>query len=306
MISSQESRTSGLLFHGISSMLGDLARGVIKSNSRVKNSVLAHEIEGEKRLNEAWGEHAQLKKEMEARDKKAKEKEEKDKEEIAQLKKEMEARDKKAKEKEEKDKEEITQLKKEIVAKEEEMGRISVDRDQFKADRDFAEGKLQVKSESLARKVSENLKMKEKVDRVQKELENKQEVIGQLQSTNEGLNRAFDFTADVNQERGVLDAQVEKTDLEAKNAKRSREHFEGDVVLELKKVHVAVGHLRNGDIDTGLKLLGESEEQLAPTLSKNQKRQLRRNGNKARKEGDDSLLMMGGGGSGGSLDTDIF
>ena len=262
-------------------MLGDLARGVIKSNSRVKNSVLAHEIEGEKRLNEAWGEHAQLKKEMEARDKKAKEKEEKDKEEI-------------------------TQLKKEIVAKEEEMGRISVDRDQFKADRDFAEGKLQVKSESLARKVSENLKMKEKVDRVQKELENKQEVIGQLQSTNEGLNRAFDFTADVNQERGVLDAQVEKTDLEAKNAKRSREHFEGDVVPELKKVHVAVGHLRNGDIDTGLKLLGESEEQLAPTLSKNQKRQLRRNGNKARKEGDDSLLMMGGGGSGGSLDTDIF
>ena len=261
-------------------MLGDLARGVIKSNSRVKNSVLAHEKEGEKRLNEAWGEHAQLKKEMEARDKKAKEKEGKDKEEI-------------------------TQLKKEIVAKEEEMGRISVDRDQFKADRDFAEGKLQVKSESLARKVSENLKMKEKVDRVQKELENKQEVIGQLQSTNEGLNRAFDFTADVNQERGVLDAQVEKTDLEAKNAKRSREHFEGDVVPELKKVHVAVGHLRNGDIDTGLKLLGESEEQLAPTLSKNQKRQLRRNGNKARKEGDDSLLMMGGGGSGGSLDTDI-
>ena len=45
-------------------------------------------------------------------------------------------------------------------------------------------------------------------------------------------------------------------------------------------------------------LLGESEEELAPTLSKNQKRQLRRIGNKARKKGDDSLLMMGGGGSG--------
>ena len=298
MISSQETKMRGLLFHGISSMLGDLARGVIKSNSRVMNSVLAHEIEGEKKLNEVWGEHAQLTQEMEAKEKKAKEKAEKYKEEITQLKKEMEAKDKKAKEKEEKYKEEITQLKKE-------MELISVDRDQFKADRDFAEGKLQVKSESLARKVSENLKMKEKVDRVQKELENKQEVIGQLQSTNEGLNRAFDFTADVNQERGVLDEQVERTDLEAKNAKRSRESFEGDVVPELKKVHVAVSHLRNGDIDTGLKLLGESEEQLAPTLSKNQKRQLRRNGNKARKEGDDSLLMMGGGGSGGSLDTDI-
>ena len=53
MISSQESRTRGLLFHGISSMLGDLARGVIKSNSRVKNSVLAHEKEEEKKLNAA-------------------------------------------------------------------------------------------------------------------------------------------------------------------------------------------------------------------------------------------------------------
>ena len=109
----------------------------------------------------------------------------------------------------------------------------------------------------------------------------------------------------MNEERGVLDAQVEKADLEAKNCKRSREHFEGDVVPELKKVHVAVSHLRNGDIDTGLKMLGESEKQLAPALSKNQKRQLRRNGNKGRKEGDDSLLMMGGAEGGGSLDTDI-
>ena len=273
MISSQESRTRGLILHGLSSLMGEVARGVIKSNSRVKNSVLAHEKEEEKKLNAAWGEHTKLKKEMETRDKKAKEKEEKDKEEITHLKKEME--------------------------------RISVDRDQFKADRDYAEGKLQVKSESLKRKESENLEMKEKVDRVQKKLENKQEVIGQLQSTNEGLNRALDFTADVNEERGVLDAQVEKADLEAKNCKRSREHFEGDVVPELKKVHVAVSHLRNGDIDTGLKMLGESEKQLAPALSKNQKRQLRRNGNKGRKEGDDSLLMMGGGGIGGSLDTDI-
>ena len=286
-------------------MLGDLARGVIKSNSRVKNSVLAHEKEGEKKLNEAWGEHAQLKKEMETRDKKAKEKEEKDKEEIAQLRREMEARDKKAKEKEEKDKEEIAQLRREIVAKEEEMGRISVERDQFKDERDLFEGKLKLESESLARKVSENVSLKEKVNRVEKELENKKEIIGQIQSTNDGLTRAFDLTAVVIQERGVLDAQVEKTDREAKNAKRSRESFEGDVVPELKKVHVAVGHLRNGDIDTGLKLLGESEEQLAPALSKNQKRQLRRNGNKGRKEGDDSLLMMGGAGGDGSLDTDI-
>ena len=234
-------------------MLGDLVRGVIKSNSRVMNSVLAHEIEGEKKLNEAWGEHAQLTQEMEAKEKKAQEKAEKHKEEIAQLKKEVEL--------------------------------ISADRDQFRADKDYAEGKLQVNSDSLARTASENLEMKEKVDRVQKVLKKKGEVIGKLRSTNEGLSRGFDFIADVDEERGVLDEQVEKTDLEAKNAKRFRESFEGDVVPKLKRVHEAVSHLRNGDIDTGLKLIGESEKELAPTLSRNQKRQLRRIENKAGKKG---------------------
>ena len=42
MISSQETKTRGLLFHGISSMLGDLARGVIKSNSRVGVWIRTH------------------------------------------------------------------------------------------------------------------------------------------------------------------------------------------------------------------------------------------------------------------------
>ena len=56
MISSQESRTRGLILHGLSSLMGEVARGVIKSNSRVKNSVLAYEKEEEKKLNAAWGE----------------------------------------------------------------------------------------------------------------------------------------------------------------------------------------------------------------------------------------------------------
>ena len=62
MISSQESRTRGLILHGLSSLMGEVARGVIKSNSRVKNSVLAHEKEEEKKLNAAWGETQKAKK----------------------------------------------------------------------------------------------------------------------------------------------------------------------------------------------------------------------------------------------------
>ena len=140
MISTQESRTRGLILHGLSSLMGEVARGVIKSNSRMKDSVLFHEKEEEKKLNAARGEHTKLKKQMETREKKVKENEEKSKGEIAHLKKELE--------------------------------QISVDRDKFRADKDHVEGQLKVNSESLKRKESENLEMKGKVDRVQKKLEN--------------------------------------------------------------------------------------------------------------------------------------
>ena len=65
---------------------------------------------------------------------------------------------------------------------------------------------------------------------------------------------------------------------------------------------------KNKQTNKQLKLIGESEEQLAPTLSKNQKRKQRRIGNKARweglkgdnrregEEGGDSFLMIEGGG----------
>ena len=307
MISIQESRMRGLFLHGLTSLMGEVVRGVIKSNSRMKESVLFHEKEEEKKLTAARGEHTKLKKQMETRDKKAKEVIEKSKEVIAHLKKELEGREKKIKENEEKSKGEIAHLKKELEGREKkikeneekskeevahlkkELEQISVDRDKFRADKDHVEGQLKVKSDRLKRKESENLEMKGKVDQVQKKLENKEEVIGKLQNTNAGLNRALDFNADVNEERGALDAKVEKANLEARNWKRSREDFEGDVGPELKKVHAAVSHLRNGDVDTGLKMLDASEKQIAPALalSKNQKRHLRRT--KGKKEGNDGL-----------------
>ena len=110
-----------------------------------------------------------------------------------------------------------------------------------------------------------------------------------MQKSNAGLNKALDFNADVNMERGALDAKVEEANLEARNWKRSREDLEVAVGPELKKVCAAVSHLRNGDVDTGLKMLDASEKQIAPalTLSKNQKRRLRRA--EGKKGGDDGL-----------------
>ena len=248
----------GLFLHGLTSLMGEVVRGVTKSNSRMKESVLFHEEEEEKKLTAARVEHTKLKKQMETRNKKAKEVIDKSKEVIAHLKKELEGRDKKIKENEEKSKEEVAHLKEELEAREKKA-------------------------------ISLYLEMKGKVDRVQKKLENKDEVIGKLQKRNAGLNKALDFNADVNMERGALDAKVEEANLEARNWKRSREDFEGDVGPELKKVQAAVSHLRNGDVDTGLKMLDASEKQIAPalTLSKNQKRRLRRA--EGKKGGDDGL-----------------
>ena len=275
----QDSRTRGLIFRGMSGMLGKLARDAVKSGSRIKKAVLAHEREGERKLNQAWEEIAQLKVEMEAKDK---EKErisaERDQawRKIAQLKGEMEAKDK--------EKERISaELKGEIVAKEKEK----------------------------ERRVSENGRLKERVNLVEKEIEKKKEIIGQLHSTNVGLTRAFDITAAVNRERDDLNAQVEKTDRWANQAKRSRDNFEDGPAQELKRVNLAVSCLVKGDFENGEKLIGDIEEQLAPERekwSKSQKRKQRRTGNKPRREGgndenqregeegDDSFLMIERGG----------
>ena len=241
----------GLFLHGLTSLMGEVVRGVTKSTSRMKESVLFHEEEEEKK-------HTELKKQMETRNKKAKEVIDKSKEVIAHLKRELEGKDKKIKENEEKSKKEVAHLKEELEGREKKA-------------------------------ISLYLEMKGKVDRVQKKLENKDEVIGKLQKRNAGLNKALDFNADVNMERGALDAKVEEANLEARNWKRSREDFEGDVGPELKKVQAAVSHLRNGDVDTGLKMLDASEKQIAPalTLSKNQKRRARRA--EGKKGGDDGL-----------------
>ena len=101
MISTQESRMRGLILHGLTSLMGEVARGVIKSNSRMKESVLFHEEEEEKKLTAARVEHTKLKKQMETRNKKAKEVIDKSKEVIAHLKRELEGKDKRIKENEE-------------------------------------------------------------------------------------------------------------------------------------------------------------------------------------------------------------
>ena len=275
----QETKSRGLIFQRVSSLLGELAGGVIKSNSRIKTAVHAHEEDEKRKLKEANAKIAQLEREMEAK-------------EIAAKNKENEAKEK------------VAELQREIVVKDEEIRQISEERDKSRAERDQLYEELRLESEKVTKKVSENKKLKVKVTQVEKELGSKIKTIEQMQHTTKGLTKALDLHAMVNEERVVLDEQVDKTERIAKNAKRMRTEFEDGPAQELKKVSEAVGYLVQGDLGNGLKLIHDSEELLGPTMSRNQKRKQRWMGvggkggrgenRRGKREGGDSLLLGDG------------
>ena len=248
----------GLFLHGLTSLMGEVVRGVTKSTSRMKESVLFHEEEEEKK-------HTELKKQMETRNKKAKEVIDKSKIVMAHMKEELKGKDKRIKENEE-----------ELKTREK---RAKEDEERNKKEVAHLQKSFHIR-----------------FDQLQKKLDNKDEVIGELKKHNAGLNRAFDLNAGVNMETESLDAKIEEANLEARNLKRSREDLEVAVGPEMKKVCAAVVYLRNGEVDTGLKMLEASANIIAPALamSKNQKRRARRaEGEKKRereeKGGDNGL-----------------
>ena len=222
---------------------------VTKDTSRMKESVLFHEEEEEKK-------HTEFKKQMkqmETREKTAQEVIDKSKVVIAHLK----AR---AKENEGKNKKEVAQLK----------------------------GELEVEERNQQIKTNEEKKKKEvahlqnsfhiRLDGLKKKLDNKDEVIGELKKHNAGLRVAFDLNAGVNMQIEDLDAKIEEANLEARNLKRSRQDLEVAVGPEMKKVCAAVIQLRSNDVANGLKVIDASAKIIAPAvaMSKNAKRRAQR------------------------------
>ena len=335
----------GLFLHGLTSLMGDVVRGVAKSTSRMKESVLFHEEEEEKkhtefkkqmkqmetrektaqeiidkskvviahlkaRAKENEGKNkkevAQLKGELEERNKKMEENEEKNKKEVAHLKGELEERNQKIKTNEEKKKKEVAHLQEELEGRnkkiqenEEELKtrekRAKEDEARNKKEVAQLKGELEERNQQI--KTNEEKKKKEvahlqnsfhiRLDGLKKKLDNKDEVIGELKKHNAGLRVAFDLNAGVNMQIEDLDAKIEEANLEARNLKRSRQDLEVAVGPEMKKVCAAVIQLRNDDVATGLKMLEASANIIAPALaiSKNQKRRAQR----AKNGGDDGL-----------------
>ena len=267
----------GLFLRGLTSLMGDVVRGVAKSTSRMKESVLFHEGEEEKK-------HTDFKKQMkqmETREKTAHRCYALKKKEVAHLQEELEGRNKKIQENEEELKTREKRAKEDKARNKKEVAQLK--------------GELEERNQQI--KTNEEKKKKEvahlqnsfhiRLDGLKKKLDSKDEIIGKLEKRNAGLSKAFDFNAGVNMQIESLDAKIEEANLEARSLKRSREDLEFAVGPEMKKVCAAVVQLRDGDVDTGLEMLDTSEKIIVPalTISKNQKRRAQR----AKNGGDDGL-----------------
>ena len=264
----------GLFLDNLTGLVGDVFKGVTDSTSRMKESILFHKEEEEKKYKQMEErknkEVAQLRGEVEERNKQIKSNEE-----------ELKTREKRAKEDEAKHKKEVAKLKEELKERDR---KIKEDEEELKTREERAK-----EDEANHKKEVANLQKSFhiRIDKLQKKLEDKDGVIGELKKHNAGLRVAFDLSAGVNMQMEDLGAKIEEANLEAASLKRSRQELEAAAGPEMKKVCAAVIQLRSNDVANGLKMLEASANIIAPAVaqSKNQKRRAQR----AKNGGGDSL-----------------
>ena len=303
----------GLFLDNLTGLVGDVFKGVANSTSRMKESVLFHNGEEEKKYKQMEErknkEVAKLKEELKERDKqveernklikakeeelktreeKAKEDDAKHKEEVAKLKGEVEERDKQIEEKEEelktreekakeddaKHKEEVAKLKGEVEETNKQVEETNKQVEE--TNKQMEETNKQIKAKEKELKTRE-----EKIDKLKKKLDDKDGIIGELRKQNAGLKVAFDLNAGVIMQMQDWDAKIEEANLKAANFKRSRQELEETTGPEMKKVCVAVNQLRSKKqevVASGLQMLETSAKIIGPAVdqSRNQKRRAQR------------------------------
>ena len=248
----------GLFLDNLTSLVGDVFKGVTNSTSRMKESVLFHKEEEEKKYKQMEErknkEVAKLKEELKERDRKIKEDEE-----------ELKTREERAKEDEAKHKKEVAKLKGEV---EERSRKIKEDEANHKQEVANLQKSFHIRIGQFEKEVA----------KLKKKLEDKDGVIGELKKHNAGLRVAFDLNAGVNMQMEDLDGKIEEANLEVRNLKRSRQELEETAGPEMKKVCAAVIQLRSNDVANGLKVIDASAKIIAPAvaMSKNAKRRAQR------------------------------
>ena len=257
----------GLFLDNLTGLVGDVFKGVANSTSRMKESVLFHKGEEEKKYKQMEErknkEVAKLKEELKERDKQVEERNKL----IKAKEEELKTREEKAKEDDAKHKEEVAKLKGEVE---------ETNKQVEETNKQMEETNKQIKAKEKELKTRE-----EKIDKLKKKLDDKDGIIGELRKHNAGLKVAFDLNAGVIMQMQDWDAKIEEANLKAANFKRSRQELEETTGPEMKKVCVAVNQLRSKKqevVANGLQMLEASAKIIGPAVaqSKNQKRRAQR------------------------------
>ena len=257
----------GLFLDNLTGLVGDVFKGVANSTSRMKESVLFHNGEEEKKYKQMEErknkEVAKLKEELKERDKQVEERNKL----IKAKEEELKTREEKAKEDDAKHKEEVAKLKGEVE---------ETNKQVEETNKQMEETNKQIKAKEKELKTRE-----EKIDKLKKKLDDKDGIIGELRKHNAGLKVAFDLNAGVIMQMQDWDAKIEEANLKAANFKRSRQELEETTGPEMKKVCVAVNQLRSKKqevVASGLQMLEASAKIIGPAVdqSRNQKRRAQR------------------------------
>ena len=257
----------GLFLDNLTGLVGDVFKGVANSTSRMKESVLFHNGEEEKKYKQMEErknkEVAKLKEELKERDKQVEERNKL----IKAKEEELKTREEKAKEDDAKHKEEVAKLKGEVE---------ETNKQVEETNKQMEETNKQIKAKEKELKTRE-----EKIDKLKKKLDDKDGIIGELRKHNAGLKVAFDLNAGVIMQMQDWDAKIEEANLKAANFKRSRQELEETTGPEMKKVCVAVNQLRSKKqevVANGLQMLEASAKIIGPAVdqSRNQKRRAQR------------------------------
>ena len=246
----------GLLLDNLTGLVGDVFKGVANSTSRMKESVLFHNGEEEKKYKQMEErknkEVAKLTEDLKERNKQVKAKED-----------ELKTMEERAKEDEAKYKEEVAKLKSEVE---------ETNKQVEETNKQVEETNKQLKAKEKELKTKE-----EKIDKFKKQLEYKDGIIRELRTHNAGLKVAFDLNAGVTMQMEDLAAKEEAANLKAATFKRSRQELEETTGPAVKKVCLAVkqlGSKKQEVVANGLQVIEASAKIIGPAVaqSKNKKR----------------------------------
>ena len=299
----------GLLLDNLTGLVGDVFKGVANSTARMKESVLFHNGEEEKKyrgmeerknkevakLTEDLKERDKQveetnklirakEEELRAREEKAKEDDAKHKEEVAKLKAEVEERNKQIAERNKQVKAKEDELKtmeeraKEDEAKyKEEVAKLKSEVEETNKQVEETNKQMEETNKQLKAKEKELKTKEEKIDKFKKQLEYKDGIIRELRTNNAGLKAAFDLNAGVILQMEDLAAKEEAANLKAATFKRSRQELEETTGPAVKKVCLAVkqlGSKKQEVVANGLQVIEASAKIIGPAVaqSKNKKR----------------------------------